>query len=64
MDPVDRVLNRRTAGRLLAPAIAVSTLLFAVPAFAADTIEGEVFGGGAPIAKSTVTLWSAGADLA
>jgi hypothetical protein len=25
-------------------------------------IEGQVLGGGAPIAKSTVTLWSAGAD--
>jgi hypothetical protein len=29
---------------------------------AADTIEGQVLGAGAPIAKSTVTLWSASAD--
>ena len=30
-------------------------------ASAADTIKGQVLGGGAPIAKSTVTLWEAGA---
>jgi streptogramin lyase len=36
--------------------------MFAAPACAADSIEGEVLGGGAPIAKSTVTLWSASAD--
>jgi len=34
-------------------------LLSSVPALAAE-IEGQVFGGGAPIAKSTVTLWLAG----
>jgi hypothetical protein len=33
----------------------------AAPAFAAD-IAGQVLGAGAPIAKSTVTLWSASAD--
>ena len=31
-------------------------------AASADTIEGQVLGAGAPIAKSTVTLWSASAD--
>jgi hypothetical protein len=30
-------------------------------AFAADNIKGQVLGGGAPIAKSTVTLWQASA---
>jgi hypothetical protein len=34
--------------------------LSSLPAFAAE-MEGQVLGGGAPIAKSTVTLWSAGA---
>jgi sugar lactone lactonase YvrE len=36
-------------------------LAIAEPAFA-DSIEGQVLGGGAPIGKSTVTLWSASAD--
>src|SRR5271166_4667296 len=40
---------------------ALCTVLWAAPA-SADTIEGQVFGGGAPIAKSTVTLWSASVD--
>src|SRR5271165_4315313 len=31
-------------------------------AFAAESIKGQVLGGGAPIAKSTVTLWEASAD--
>ena len=39
-----------------------SAILLAVPASAADSIEGQVLGAGAPIAKSTVTLWSASAD--
>jgi hypothetical protein len=37
-----------------------SNLSFGVCAFAAD-IKGQVLGGGAPIAKSTVTLWEASA---
>jgi hypothetical protein len=40
---------------------ALCALLWAGPA-SADTIEGQVLGAGAPIAKSTVTLWSASAD--
>src|ERR1700733_3631944 len=40
---------------------ALSALLLAASAFAADKIAGQVLGAGAPIAKSTVTLWSAGA---
>jgi hypothetical protein len=35
-------------------------VLSSLPALAAE-IEGQVLGGGAPIAKSTVTLWLAGA---
>ena len=31
-------------------------------ASATDSIKGQVLGGGAPIAKSTVTLWEASAD--
>jgi hypothetical protein len=49
-------------GRLFAPLLTV-TLLLASPAFAADSIEGQVLGAGAPIAKSTVTLWEASADV-
>jgi hypothetical protein len=36
--------------------------LIAVSAFAADSIKGQVFGGGAPIANSTVVLWEASAN--
>src|SRR5271157_4768772 len=46
--------------RLLLGVLAVCALL-AGAAFAADSIKGQVLGGGAPIAKSTVTLWEASA---
>jgi hypothetical protein len=36
-------------------------LFHAGAALAADSIKGQVLGGGAPIAKSTVTLWAASA---
>jgi len=40
-------------------AFAISSLSFCGPAFAAGAITGRVLGAGAPIANSTVTLWSA-----
>ena len=40
----------------------VAIVLLAGGAFAADSIRGLVVCGGAPIAKSTVTLWEASAD--
>jgi hypothetical protein len=43
-------------------ALFVASLLLTVSALAADTIKGQVLAGGAPIAKSTVTLWEASAD--
>ena len=43
------------------PALVVFILLTLGQGFAADSIKGEVMGGGAPIAKSTVTLWEASA---
>jgi hypothetical protein len=46
---------------LTLPALIAFTLLAGGQAFAADSIKGEVMGGGAPIAKSTVTLWEASA---
>ncbi|HVN90395.1 MAG TPA: hypothetical protein VMT61_11330 [Candidatus Binataceae bacterium] len=53
----------RAASRLC---LAISVVMFAISGFgracAADSIEGRVLGGGAPIVKSTVTLWSASAD--
>jgi hypothetical protein len=45
---------------LLAAHVTISALLLATSAFAVE-IEGQVLGGGAPIAKSTVTLWLASA---
>jgi len=43
-------------------ALAAVTLFITGPAFAADSIKGQVLAAGAPIAKSTVTLWEASAD--
>jgi hypothetical protein len=53
--------NRVASGRLSALALDISTLLVAGAASAADSVKGQVLGGGAPIAKSTVTLWAASA---
>ena len=39
----------------------VSCFVFARLAFAEEAIKGQVLGGGAPIAKSAVTLWEASA---
>lgn len=41
--------------------LAATGILLAGSAFAADSLKGQVFGGGAPIAHSTVTLWAASA---
>ena len=43
-------------------AFATFGLLSATPAFAADTINGQVVGAWAPIVGSTVTLWAEGTD--
>src|SRR5271157_1019280 len=51
----------KTVLKLTLAALAVSSLLLAGQASAADSIKGQVLGGGAPIAKSTVTLWEASA---
>src|SRR5258706_10635716 len=45
-----------------AAAFVVSSLVLAGPASAADSLRGQVLGAGAPIAKSTVTLWVASAE--
>ncbi len=42
-------------------AIATCSLLAAAQTFAAESIKGQVLGGGAPITGSTVTLWAASA---
>ena len=53
--------SQTTAVKLTLAALAISGMLLATRAFAAD-IKGQVMGGGAPIAQSTVTLWAAGSD--
>jgi hypothetical protein len=53
--------SQTTAVKFTLAALAISGMFLAPRAFAAD-IKGQVIGGGAPIAKSTVTLWEAGAD--
>ena len=52
----------RTFDQFYFAALVGLVLLFAGQARGADTIVGQVLGGGAPISKSTVTLWSASAD--
>jgi len=55
-------MNHKTLNRELTRVVLASVILFiAGAAFAAD-IKGQVLGGGAPIASSTVTLWAEGAD--
>jgi hypothetical protein len=56
------LLRLRLARPLSVASFAVFSLVFAGLGHAADTIGGQVLGAGAPIAKSTVTLWSASAD--
>ncbi len=51
----------RVNGRVALIAPAVLGMAFAVVHPGANTIKGHVFGGGAPVAQSTVTLWEAGA---
>src|SRR5215472_14710006 len=56
-------MTRRLSANLLTFAVLTlaTCLLSAQWAFAGDTIKGQVLGGGAPIANSTVTLWQASA---
>jgi len=56
------VRSSGAAGRSYIAALVVFAVSLAGPVLAADNIEGQVLGAGAPIAKSTVTLWSASAD--
>src|SRR5271167_4085151 len=50
------------AVKLTLAALAISGMFLATRAFAAN-IKGQVMGGGAPIAQSTVTLWAASSDV-
>jgi hypothetical protein len=64
MDLKASVRIRGATGQLYLAILGVSAVLLvalAAPA-SADNIEGQVLGGGAPIAKSTVTLWQASAN--
>src|SRR5271155_997203 len=54
--------NLGAAGRLYAAGLIAFALALPGLASAADSIQGQVLGAGAPIAKSTVTLWSASTD--
>jgi hypothetical protein len=53
------LLACRVSTRLWTAAFTALGVLSSLPALAAE-IKGQVLGGGAPITKSTVTLWSAG----
>ena len=48
----------KSVTQVIVIALFFSGMLLAVEASAAD-VKGQVLGGGAPIAQSTVTLWAA-----
>ncbi len=50
-----------TVRKLVLGTLLVASVSLAGLASAADSIQGQVLGGGAPIANSTVTLWAEGA---
>jgi hypothetical protein len=52
--------SQTLARKLILAVLAIAGVFLATRAFAAD-IKGQVLGGGAPIAQSTVTLWAASA---
>ena len=52
-----KMTTRSIVRPLLLGTMFVAIILSVGAAFAADSIKGQVMGGGAPIAKSTVTLW-------
>ncbi len=54
--------RRAIVRSLLLGTLFVASVLSTGAAFAADSIKGQVLGGGAPIANSTVTLWEASAE--
>src|SRR5271167_2500769 len=56
------MITQRIVRRSVMAILFVAGLASAGAAFAADSIGGIVLGAGAPIAKSTVTLWSASTD--
>jgi hypothetical protein len=47
--------------RFVATLLATGMFAWASGSAAADTIKGQVLGGGQPISSSTVTLWAASA---
>ena len=53
--------NHVSANRLSLLTFAATGLLTAAPALSASSLDGQVLGGSAPIANSTVTLWAANA---
>ena len=63
MTTVGRIRISESAGRRAALALAGLGLLAVATTNAAVSLRGEVFGGGAPIAGSTVTLWAASAAV-
>jgi len=56
-----RCIFKVTPVVLLGVALVASSLLGVIPAAAAESLKGQVLGGGAPISNSTVTLWAASA---
>ena len=62
MNSIKSLPDIRTAASLATLALAALILVFEMPA-AAASLDGQVFGAGAPIANSTVTLFAASAGV-
>src|SRR5271155_1473500 len=61
MTPAKYSWDRRVSAPVTALVFAFMTAVFAALGNAAENINGQVLGAGAPIANSTVTLWAASA---
>ncbi len=61
MDPMKYLRNKSAAAPFAVLAFAVLNFVSAAPVSAAVNLFGQVLGGGAPIANSTVTLFAASA---
>src|SRR4030095_9482262 len=59
MNPIQFLRSTSTAASLAVMAFAALDLVSAAPVSAAVSLNGQVLGGGSPIASSTVTLWAA-----
>ena len=62
MNPMQRFFNSGAVAHAAVVTFAIGSFLLINPALAAISLNGQVLGGGNPVANSTVTLWAATAS--